>query len=518
MGIPAHPYANLFPMLSPADADALRDDIAANGLRERIVILDGQILDGRNRYLALYGFTDEGLPPEGDERWISQFRRFVPAQDGDPLAWVLSKNLHRRHLSESQRAMVAAKLESFRHGGARQNSSEQDANLRLDRKGAADALHVSERSVNSAREVIDHGAPELVAKVDAGEVAVSAAAEVAKLPVSEQLRIIREQHPREFRKAVKEHRGEVQAEKKERRQEREAELGARQRALPSTKYGVILADPEWEFTAWSEETGMDRAPDNHYPTSSTDVIASRPVGDIAADDSILLLWATAPRLPDALQVMAAWGFEYVTHAIWAKDRAGAGRGPGYWFTGEHELVLLGKRGKIPAPAQGTQFRSLFHAPVGEHSEKPANIHEVAEAYFPSLPKIELNARARREGWDAWGLEAPVDDEDSQNTPEEFGTARKAPDGQPLPGDGDIGGLKQEAQPAPRSPMPKAEALEIIKARYTGDNGHALADELGRPIATIRKWAWEAGVSDPAHRIGQAMANLDKINSGKEKAS
>src|SRR5688500_1995862 len=92
--IPSHPLADLFPMLGLVDADALRGDIAANGLRERIVILDGQILDGRNRYRAAVGagviFGD--LPPQGSDLWVSHFRRFNPEQDGDPLAWVLSKN------------------------------------------------------------------------------------------------------------------------------------------------------------------------------------------------------------------------------------------------------------------------------------------------------------------------------------------------------------------------------------------------------------------------------------------
>lgn len=477
MSIPAHPFADLFPMLGPADAAALRDDMAANSQRERIVILDGKILDGRNRQAQLeaLGLVDGTLPPEGDDLWITRYRRFNPAQDGEPLAFVLSLNLHRRHLSESQRAMVAAKLESFRHGGARQNSDKQDANLRLDRKAAAEALHVSERSVNSAAKVRDRGAPELVEKVTSGEVAVSAAAEIATLPIREQLRIIRENNPREFRQAVKEHRGVQQAEKKERRAEREASLAGRVAALPNKKFCVILADPEWRFVPYSSETGMDRAADNHYPTSPLEVIKSRPVGDIAADDAALLLWAVVPMLPQALEVMAAWGFAYKSHAVWMKDQVGTG----YWFRNQHEVLLLGTRGQIPAPAMGDQFRSALAYPVGEHSAKPPFAHEIAEAYWPNLPKIELNARTRRPGWEVWGLEAPDD----------VHAASEA------------------------IAVSKAAAIEILKARYTGDNGQALADELGRPIATIRKWAWEAGVSSRARLSESAIRNLQTMNGG-----
>lgn len=189
--------------------------------------------------------------------------------------------------------------------------------------------------------------------------------------------------------------------KKERRAARERELASKQEALPDKRYGVIYADPEWRFEVFSRETGMDRAADNHYPTSTTDEICARPVGDIAADDCVLFLWATVPMLQDALKVMAAWLFDYKSHCIWKKDRIGTG----YWFRNQHELLLVGTKGQLPAPAMGTQFPSVIDAPVGKHSEKPDAFYELIEAYFPTLPKIELNARRARSGWDRWGLEA-----------------------------------------------------------------------------------------------------------------
>ena len=190
--------------------------------------------------------------------------------------------------------------------------------------------------------------------------------------------------------------------KKERRAERERELATKQATLPEKRYGVIYADPEWRFEVYSRDTGMDRAADNHYPTSTTDDICARPVADIAADDCVLFLWATVPMLPDALRVLSAWGFEYKSHCIWAKDRIGTG----YWFRNQHEILLVGTRGSVPAPAMGTQVESLVDAPVGRHSAKPEKFYELIECYFPTLPKIELNARAARAGWDAWGYEAP----------------------------------------------------------------------------------------------------------------
>jgi N6-adenosine-specific RNA methylase IME4 len=171
--------------------------------------------------------------------------------------------------------------------------------------------------------------------------------------------------------------------------------------MPDKKYGVILADPEWRFEPWSRETGMDRAADNHYPTTETAVIAMRDVVAVAADDCSLFLWATVPMLPQALEVMGAWGFTYKSHFIWAKNRIGNG----YWNRNKRELLLLGTRGNVPAPAPGAQFPSLIEAALGPHSVKPEAFYEIIERYFPSLPKI-LNARRTRAGWDAWGNEAP----------------------------------------------------------------------------------------------------------------
>lgn len=191
--------------------------------------------------------------------------------------------------------------------------------------------------------------------------------------------------------------------KKQHRQTRERALGERQRSLPTAKFGVILADPEWRFETWSE-AGLDRAADNHYPTSPADVILERPVAGIAADDCALFLWATVPMLPAALTVMKAWGFAYKSHFAWVKDGS---PGTGYWNRNDHELLLVGTRGNIPCPAPGDNRSSVLRSQKAGHSEKPVAAYELIEAYFPTLPKIELNARARREGWEAWGLEAPV---------------------------------------------------------------------------------------------------------------
>jgi N6-adenosine-specific RNA methylase IME4 len=195
------------------------------------------------------------------------------------------------------------------------------------------------------------------------------------------------------------------AEKKRVRAEKEQALAAKIRALPSKRYGLIYADPAWEFTVWEPETGSDRAAANHYAVSKLAAIKSRDVQSIAADDCVLALWATVPMLPEALEVLEAWGFTYKSHAVWLKDRAGTG----YWFRNVHELLLIGTRGEPVAPAMGTQWESAWDGKkFSEHSQKPVEAYEMLEIYFPNIPKIELDARAARDGWDRWGAEAPVD--------------------------------------------------------------------------------------------------------------
>lgn len=194
--------------------------------------------------------------------------------------------------------------------------------------------------------------------------------------------------------------------KKERRETRERELGAKIKAMPEGAFGVIYADPPWRFEPYSRESGMDRAADNHYPTEPVEGIAG--MTPSAADDAVLFLWATVPMLPQALEVMSAWGFAYKSGAVWIKDQIGTG----YWFRNRHELLLVGTKGEVPAPAAGDQVESVIEAAATAHSAKPSAIYEIIEAYFPTLPKLEMFARSGRGGWVSWGAEAPEQTEEA----------------------------------------------------------------------------------------------------------
>ncbi len=364
-----HEYCTLFP-LSPPDLEELKVDIKKNGLRHPIRVFQGKILDGRHRYEACKAV---GVQPH----YIG-----FEGTDEDALALVVSENLARRHLNESQRGIVAAKIETAKHG-----RPEKDANLHLFRSGAAKKLSVSTRTVASSRKVVDSGNDELLKRVESGEMAVSLAAKIATQTPERQAEILKDSNPK-------------QAIKKIERSEKMAKLAPKDiRTQPETDkvYSVIYADPPWSFETRSEN-GKDRAADNHYPVMDTEAIMKLKAP--AADDCVLFLWATAPMLPQALDVMKAWGFTYKSHLIWSKDRIGTG----YWARNKHELLLIGTKGKIPPPLPGTQPESVIHAPVGKHSEKPEQFAQLIEALFEEASKVDMFSRKERDGWDCIGNE------------------------------------------------------------------------------------------------------------------
>ena len=380
----SHPLAEIFPLMVGKDIDSLAGDIRSNGLRQPIVLLDGMILDGRNRYRACIS--------------VDVTPAFETYSGDDPLKFVISLNLSRRHLDESQRAMVAAKIANIQGPGRQPDNAPIGA---ISQDSAGELLNVSRRSVQRANDVIRSPIKELAREVESGGVSVSAAATVARMPEAEQREVVA-RGKTEILAAAKAFKA-VDAESKKRaRLAKESALAAATLAaseqIGTKLYGVISADPPWRFEPYSRETGMDRAADNHYPTMTTDTICDMTVP--SAEDCVLFLWATAPMLPDALRVMNAWGFTYKSHVVWVKDRIGTG----YWARNKHELLLIGTRGSIPAPSPGTQFISAIEAVVGQHSAKPAVFVEQIETMFPSLARLEMFCRSPREGWDSWGNE------------------------------------------------------------------------------------------------------------------
>ncbi len=181
--------------------------------------------------------------------------------------------------------------------------------------------------------------------------------------------------------------------------------------LPAERFAILYADPPWDYKGQLQHAGPASGDTGgairHYPTVTLDDLKRLPVADIAADESLLFLWATSPHLDQAIDLGKSWGFAWATVAfVWDKVRVN----PGFYTLSQCELCLVFRRGRIPVPRGARNERQLVHEKRGAHSEKPAEVRRRIERMFPEQNKIELFARREVPGWRAWGLESPGDRE------------------------------------------------------------------------------------------------------------
>ena len=249
----------------------------------------------------------------------------------------------------------------------------------------------NDATYRQAKAVVDRGAPELVKAMDSGALSINLASKLAERPRADQQRIATAVLSGEdARNAMRElHRDERVA--------RLAEIVKGNAALDGGvgRHPVIYADPPWRYEHAESRT---REIENQYPTMELDAICALPVQDVTTDDAVLFLWATSPKLAEALRVVEAWGFVYRTCMVWDKERIGMG----YYARQQHELLLIATRGQPPAPAPEARPPSVIRAPRGEHSAKPERFYEIIEAMYGPLPKLELFCRSPRAGWKVWG--------------------------------------------------------------------------------------------------------------------
>lgn len=175
------------------------------------------------------------------------------------------------------------------------------------------------------------------------------------------------------------------------------------------KYGVIYADPPWHYKVYYKK-GMGRSAESHYPTMKLEDIKALPVADLADKDCALFLWVTLPCLIEGLEVLKAWGFTYKTTAfVWIKQNRKADSlfwGMGYWTRSNAEICLLGTKGRPKRKDAGIHQVVISH--VEEHSKKPQEVHNRIIRLMGDVPRVELFARRKTEGFDVWGNEVESD--------------------------------------------------------------------------------------------------------------
>ena len=374
------PYADLLPPLTTDEFEALKASIALEGVRDPIAIdEEGNVLDGHNRLR---------IAPDAPTRTIAGL---TPAEKR---AFVFAANFARRNLSPDQKREATRRMKEVASALREENPSKNTqttvaARLGVHQSTVARWLEdearsnmqphiaskpITEAPIPDARVKVSQKAKPLIAeRVKSGETQAQVAADFG---VSQ----------RTISTIVK------QEEKKEER------LSTVVEPKPATgMYDVILADPPWRYDFAETE---NRAIENQYPTMNLEDIKNLKVPSAA--DAALFLWATAPKLPEAMAVMLAWGFTYRTCAVWDKEQMGMG----YWFRVQHELLLVGVKGEFKPPGESGRQRSVIREKRGEHSRKPEMVYEMLERMFPAAHFLEMFARQnQRDRWAVWGNQA-----------------------------------------------------------------------------------------------------------------
>lgn len=174
----------------------------------------------------------------------------------------------------------------------------------------------------------------------------------------------------------------------------------------SKKYKIIYADPPWKY----RRTSVQGAAERHYPCMSYDELKNLNVKNIADKDCVLFMWATFPQLQEALNLIKAWGFEYKTVAfVWLKlnkKEKGFFFGLGFWTRGNAEICLLATRGKPKRISKSVH--QLIISQLRKHSQKPDEARQKIIDLLGDIPRIELFAREKIDGWDVWGNEVDSD--------------------------------------------------------------------------------------------------------------
>lgn len=175
-------------------------------------------------------------------------------------------------------------------------------------------------------------------------------------------------------------------------------------------FSTILADPPWRFTNRTGKVAPEHRRLDRYSTMSLEAIKNLPVADVASKNAHLYLWVPNALLPEGLDVMAAWGFRYVSNVVWAKRRKDGGpdgRGVGFYFRNVTELLLFGVKGSLRTLSPARSQVNMIETRKREHSRKPDEQYELISRCSPG-PYLELFARHPQSGWTSWGDEAAED--------------------------------------------------------------------------------------------------------------
>ena len=181
--------------------------------------------------------------------------------------------------------------------------------------------------------------------------------------------------------------------------------------FPDKKYQIIYADPPWSYENYNyaktkQGNRAKRGVVKEYQTMNMQDIKELHIEEICENNCMLFLWVTFPLLQEGMDTLKAWGFVFRTVAfVWTKTYEKSGKlfwGMGNWTRSNAEMCLLGIKGKPKRIS--CSVHQIISSPCSVHSKKPDEIRDRIVRLVGDLPRIELFARQRTPGWDAWGDE------------------------------------------------------------------------------------------------------------------
>lgn len=391
-------FKDLIPALTEEEYKQLETNILSEGIRDSLLVWNGILIDGHNRYEIA---TKYGLSYDVQEMEF--------ADRAEAERWIILNQFGRRNLSKYDRTELALKLKPIIEAEAKKNQGTRNdlTSVRNLTEVATDEKQGCQKSDKA--DVVAAPKKTIDTKKEIAKVAGVSHDTIAKVEK------IQAKATPEIKKAVKSGKMSInQAYQATRREEKKAEVkkriddyakvqtGVIDIKKAEKKYNIIYADPPWRY--W--ESG-NKNQSEHYSTMTIEDICNLPIKDIAANDSVLFLWVTYPILDSAFKVIESWGFKYSTAAfVWVKKNKTADTpffGCGAWTRANSELCLLATRGSVQR--LDATISQVIESPIEEHSKKPDVVRDLIERLVGKLPRVELFCRHPADGWDVWGNEA-----------------------------------------------------------------------------------------------------------------
>jgi N6-adenosine-specific RNA methylase IME4 len=371
-------FQNLIPPLSSEELSLLEVSLKYEGCRDPLVVWNNTIIDGHHRYAICikHGISFNTLEREELETEL------------DVKLWMINNQFSRRNLPTETRLALAYRFKEFEAQKAKERKL---ANLKqfLEAENA-------ETEVSQLTDSLPVGSREDTTKGKTLEI-IAQKAGVSR-STAEQYDAIQRKGTEEQKAEVAEGKSSI---KKVYTKIQKAERLEKNKAAewPKGKYRVIYADPPWQYG--DERSGGNHGGAvDHYNTMSINELKNMPLASLAEDNAVLFLWGTAPLLPEALELINAWGFKYKTNFIWDKVK----HNMGHYNSVRHELLLIATKGSC-TPDNVQLFDSVQSIErTDRHSEKPEEFRKIIETLYTYGNKLEMFARKQVEGWEVFGNE------------------------------------------------------------------------------------------------------------------